>query len=202
VLLKRSRNPHGKQGRDSEPVNARGHIDAEQDREPVGLPTSSARGSVRKDRILATEFLTRQRSNAQPSSSSWAFKAAATRLFAAHCSVYWPPALAHGRPAPAAGASIERGGRPRRLAERARPTMAMGLEPGTAACVRACQVRCCGLADDDQSGGPAIGLTHGRPSLGRAAVSQSSSKVLRRLPARGGVYRAGDLSGSLADAGG
>ena len=94
-LLKRSRSPHGKQGRDSEPVNATGYIDVEQDRESVGSPSSSARGSVRKDRILATEFLTRQRSNAQPSSSSWAFKAAALGLPV--CGVF-APAKAAGAP--------------------------------------------------------------------------------------------------------
>jgi hypothetical protein len=112
-------NPHGKQGRDSEPVNATGHIDAKQDREPVGSPSSSARGSVRKDRILATEFLTRQRSNAQPSSSLWAFKAAAARLFAAHCSVYWSPALTLSGPRRAACASIGPRGPTRRLGDRA-----------------------------------------------------------------------------------
>ena len=61
--MKRSRSPHGKQGRHSEPVNAAGHIKVEHDRESVGPPSSSARESVRKDRILATEFLTRQRSD-------------------------------------------------------------------------------------------------------------------------------------------
>jgi hypothetical protein len=61
-LLKRSRSPHGKLGRDSQPQNAAGHIKVEHDRESVGPPSSSARGSVKKDRILATEFLTRQRS--------------------------------------------------------------------------------------------------------------------------------------------
>ena len=76
-------------------MNATGHIDVKQDREPVGSPSSSARGSVRKDRILATEFLTRQRSNAQPSSSSWAFKAAALGLPV--CGVF-APAKAAGAP--------------------------------------------------------------------------------------------------------
>ena len=61
-LLKRSQSPHGKRGRDSERVNATGHIDAERDRESVGSPSRSERGSVRKDLILAAEFLTLQRS--------------------------------------------------------------------------------------------------------------------------------------------
>jgi hypothetical protein len=53
-----------------------------------------------------------------------------------------------------------------------------------------------------RGGARSLALAHGRPSLGRAAVSRSSRKDLRSLPARGGVYCAGDLSGSLADAGG
>jgi hypothetical protein len=60
-LLKRGRSPHGKRGRDSERVNATGHIDAERDRESVRSPSRSERGSVRKDLILAAEFLTPQR---------------------------------------------------------------------------------------------------------------------------------------------
>jgi hypothetical protein len=58
-LLKRSR----KQGRDSKPLNVAGHIKVKHDRESVGPPSSSARGSARKDRILASELLTRQRSD-------------------------------------------------------------------------------------------------------------------------------------------
>ena len=79
--------------------------------------------------------------------------------------------------------------------------MTTELEPGAAACVCAYRGRWCGLGDDDLWGDPVIGLTHGWLSPGRAAVSQSSRKVLRSLPARGGVYCAG-VSGSLSDAGG
>ena len=60
--MKRGRSPHGKRGRDSERVNATGHIDAERDRESVASPSRSERGSVRKDLILVAEFLTPQRS--------------------------------------------------------------------------------------------------------------------------------------------
>ena len=113
---------HGKQGRDREPVNdATGHIDIQHDRESRGSPSSSARGSVRKDRILATEFLTRQRSNAQPSSSSWAFKAAALGLRV--CGVFAPAKAAGAAPARTTFGPDPRrwrmGGRPGRADRRA-----------------------------------------------------------------------------------
>ena len=103
-----------------------------------------------------------------------------------------PPALAHGRPAPAASGADAPAG------DRARLTMTW-LTAGCCLRLPRPPVR---LQRGRPWGDPVIGLTHGRPSPGRAAFPQSSRKVHRSLPARGCVYCAGGLSGNLADAGG
>jgi hypothetical protein len=70
------------------------------------------------------------------------------------------------------------------------------------ACVAPAKAAGAVFSEDDLCGGP------GHPSGAWAAPGRAGSgiakllKVLRRLPARGCAYCAGDLSGSLADAGG